>query len=265
MESTNVTQKRSRKKTLIGVLALVMAVALLCGSLFAFFSDKLEGSGVVTVGTLDIASTLASGDAYVVERLTAVNASASNEDEKTTWEQYNDSDVLNPGDVLRIKIGVQNVGSKSAWLGTNIVFTLAAGSYTDTTSSLGDVKTHVNFYSAYTLEGTKIKFDEDAKLSTDASGENDKILTYTDTLAILDGAKEDENNHSETITSIDAKTPYEKYIYITLSEDAGNSVQGATISLNVAVMALQYRNNNTALPTWSTWINNLETMDTKTA
>ncbi len=233
MESTNVVQKKSRKKTLLGVLALVMAVALLCGSLFAFFSDKLTGNGIVNVGTLDLVNELGGEKVYEIHRFVGMDG------ENPKWAEFDEgTDVLNPGDVLRISLDISNHGSKSAWVHTNIAF--KAESVTET-----DIE--------------NLKFDTYFDGDVDTSMFTSEGLSHERTF-ILDGTKENEvdfkSGDDTTITSIDVDTSsgisrQPQVLYVYLDKDAKNAWQGVNITFDVIMVALQYRNNNTAIPDWN--------------
>lgn len=98
-QTAQLTQHDTRRdrKMLIGIIALLAAVALIIVVSFAFFSDIITGEGSATAGTLDI-----SGEIAVSQNGTALtNNTTSN---------------LNPGDVLTFSGTVTNNGSKSAWI-----------------------------------------------------------------------------------------------------------------------------------------------------
>jgi len=86
------------KRKIRGALVLgILAICLLAGSMFSFFSDVVTGGGEVVSGTLDIEGT------YVI---TVNGEEASN----LNIENFN------PGDVMVIKATVTNSGNKSAWI-----------------------------------------------------------------------------------------------------------------------------------------------------
>ena len=240
MENTNLASKRSRKKTLSAVLVLLLAVALICGSLFAFFSDRLGSKSTIMAGTLDIVDTTSvdqPGNGYVIKRL---------DTDDSTWKDYNpDTDIINPGDIFCISVGVKNKGSKSAWLGVSINFDFENGNSVEQGSMLKD---NTKFYSSY--ENLESGTDP---ITIGSTG-------YGKNLAILDGSKEFEENRTQE----NAATTYDgEILYFTLDgENTKNAAQGGKIGIDVVIKAIQYRNNTTAIED-DEWIN-LDVEDSST-
>ncbi len=233
MESTNSVQKKSRKKTLLGVLALVMAVALLCGSLFAFFSDKLTGSADVSVGTLDLVSELTGVDKDGEPIVFEIHRFDSSKAADAQWGEVfdKDKDVLNPGDILRISTAAKNIGSKSGWATTFFYYFASKG-----VGTINDVTGSLSFYKNFN--------QETGELSGKYEG---KTYAFTDTV-ILNGSKEEEDD--DRVEKIEYGEVYTTSIYLQMDPETKNAVQGATIFFDVIVFTTQYRNNNSEVYVW---------------
>lgn len=238
MGNLNFKTKRSRKKTFSAVLILLLAGALICGSLFAFFSDKLEGGGIIVAGDLKIEGGAPDKSAYIIERYIGAPNDTTQFDSKESiyWEPYDMEDpsscVLNPGDILRVKTSVKNIGTKSAWLGGEIFVSLTLNADSDT---LNEMKDHVKVYTN-TYQGTgtgTLLFD----LSVDGEGKK------ASTKAILDGKLESEQG-------VDSFTPilFDNYCeevvgYIVFEDAANNHAQSGKIEITVTMKAVQFRHN----------------------
>lgn len=217
MENTN--QKRSTKRTVVGVAVLLLAVAMLFGSLFAYFSDKVEGDVILTAGNLDIEGSLGTTkDAYIISRWI--------ENDWVVFDGTAESDeIINPGDIFKLEIGVENEGSKSAWVQSNVNVTYGAD------GQAVEMAENVKFYSKFegntlsepiTLESGKIPFEDQ----------------------VINGTVEEEDASGENGTKL------EETYYFQFESGAGNTLQEATIGLDIKIYAIQYRNN--ANPAWDT-------------
>ena len=193
-----------KKKLAVILLSLALAVVLVFGSLFAFFSDILTGNQTFDAGTLDL-----TGSAKMY-----INGS-------TTEATVTELACLNPGDEIKAVITANNIGSKSAWI---------QGSFT-----LSDVALTGNqIGSAFTVyEGTKAS----GTLLTMVEGPH-SIYFIDAGNSILDGTYE-----KETATGAIKAMTTDKVYTIVFKTTAGNLYQGAAMKIDYEVKALQYRNN----------------------
>ena len=201
--------KKNRKKVIAILLCLLLAIILVIGAVFAFFSDVFAGSQGATAGTLSL-----DGSAKFY-----INGSAT---EATPAELA----CINPGDVIKAVISVENTGSKSAWV---------QGSFSLNSPGL----TGTQLGSAFTVyEGTNTSNPALAM----SQGANS--VSFTDSgKAILDGTYE-----TESATGAIGGTVTTMVYTIVFDSSANNDFQGAAISVGYVVKALQYRNNPT--PNW---------------
>lgn len=135
MTRTNQLAKESAhssKKMLFGAAALLLAIMMIIGAGFAYFSDIISGEGGATAGTLDIIGDLTLTKTYdgaTPDTTEILTGSCSGADEGTTndneadcetnngtWDPTATDTNFNPGDAIAISGTVENVGSKSAWV-----------------------------------------------------------------------------------------------------------------------------------------------------
>jgi len=204
-------EKKENRKILVGFLFLFTAVCLVGGTLFAYFSDYISGTGTVTAGTLDITGNY---QYYVNGSGTAVTSIAN----------------FNPGDVVVVKATVTNTGNKSAWVRDIIDFgTLDAG-----------IAPYIKLYEGEkTLAG--ITGAPTTDLLTLTAGK------YTTPVRIIDGT----GTGAETETGSDAigANTYNVTFTIYFDTVATNSAQGKSVNFTSKTEAVQYRNNPT--PAWT--------------
>ena len=157
-----IKQKKDKRKIAIAFLLGLLAICLLFGSLFSFFSDVVNGTGEATSGTLDIQGK------YTM----TVNG-----------EDVADFNIknLNPGDIVVVQASVTNSGNKSAWIRDQIVIT-------------GDLLAYVEVYEGVVkLEDIEEKTTID--LTDDKYSSTEKIINGTGSNA------EEENDAVEKFTS----------------------------------------------------------------
>jgi hypothetical protein len=153
------------KRKIRGALVLgILAICLIAGSMFSFFSDVVTGDGEVVSGTLDIEGT------YVI----TVNG------EEASGLSI---DNFNPGDVIVIKATVTNSGNKSAWIRDVITI--------DVDPAL------TSFIEIFEGEVTVAEMSTAEKITLDENG------TYSTTPAIINGtgtgAEEETNGITEFV------------------------------------------------------------------
>lgn len=233
MNDQNVTKQRNSRKKTTGILALLVAAVLLMGSLFAFFSDKLTGAGSVAAGTIELQATDENNKEGVKiyrwvddENPGKIDETA---DENSELKEWSDGDILNPGDKLVLKGAVKNIGSKSAWLQSEVTLDVADGLD--------------QYFKYYTVDSNNEIPDEGMQVQEDTP--------IKQVLGVLDGSIEDEEysganfqNGKASNTPNDLLQAYAgNMLVIEFSTSANNSAQGCTVKFDVIWKALQYRNN----------------------
>jgi len=213
------TQKDNRKRKLvILLLSLMLAVILIIGSLFAFFSDMINGTENLKAGTLKIDGV---AKFYI-----------GDSEEEATSDELN---CINPGDEIRVEIEVTNSGSKSAWIQGS--FSLSAE---DDKIDLFEV---FEVYKDSIATGNLL-----TKKEVEGEGEDeDEDFFVEDGKTILNGTYEKEGENAEDGDNTLSTTVTLTYV-IVFSEEADNTYQDAGITIGYEVKALQYRNNPS--PDW---------------
>jgi len=218
-----VENKRDRRKIILLIFLIVLALCLVIGSMLAFFSDYITGNANINAGTLDITST---GVTIAYKDYSGNNV--------TTDDAQNN---FNPGDVAQISFNVTNNGTKSAWLRGlfTVEFTNLSEDY-DTVAKISD--------DFLIFKGIKTAAECEAAGATGAIGNmtlNNSTLSWADTdPAIINGTVEQENG-AMTESSVD----YTVYF----RPSAGNDWQNVKAAFEITLQAMQYRNNPT--PNWS--------------
>jgi hypothetical protein len=110
------------RKAILGFAGLFVAIAIIAGGMYAYFSDVITGSGSATAGTLDI-----TGD-YEFYQYVDTNGDGVQDAGELTLISTVDGggnptvNNLNPGDIIVVQAAVENEGNKSAWLRNVIDF-----------------------------------------------------------------------------------------------------------------------------------------------
>jgi len=217
-------EDNSKKKYVVILLCLLLAIGIVIGSLFAFFSDVVTGNQDLTAGTL----------ALVDDASFFINGSAT----PATAEQLA---CINPGDTVKVEIDIENVGSKSAWLKSALVLSGVNGA--------GGAITPTQLSSVFTVyEGTNTS----GTPLTGTNGTNN--ITFADAgNKVIDGTYEKETTPVPGVTLL-GRTDTTYVFTIVFSSAADNFWQSASIGIGYEVSALQYRNNPT--PNWSSAVAN---------
>jgi len=212
-QNQNTYEGKKKRKAIAIVLCLTLALTLVIGSLFAYFSDMIDGTKEMTAGTL----TITGGAEFFIN-------------DSTTAASDADLECINPGDEIKVVINVENTGSKSAWL---------QGSFGMSTE-LAKADLDKDF-SVYVVE--EVEDGEDITTLMDVSGDG-HTASFTDGGdKIIDGDTE-----KETGDNAIGKTTTTMTYLIVFKETAGNEYQDATFEITYEVKAIQYRNNPT--PNW---------------
>ena len=236
---TEAKKDNNKKKLGIILIGLLVAVAIMFGSMFAFFSDIITGSTTIKIGTLD----LDKGDASYKK----------NGNTATATELLN----FNPGDVIVVSTAVKNEGSKSAWLRGIVSITGdAVGTVADGYTAFDSV------FEVYKGDWTLTEIldgDSDVTAAKMTLVQNPSAyeLTWTDDddeLAVINADPSTVDPEIEKLAASGGTVPAGTTIY---DADAGevtytiffkglgslNEWQDKTINLNCKAEAVQYRNN----------------------
>jgi len=232
------TQKTSKKSS-IALLLLLVAFVIIIGAALAFFSDSGLVSFSGTAGTVKIevnggSAALVGTQFYTIEGVAK--------------SQALDADNLNPGDYIYIPFEVENLGTKSVKVRAGIgaieildaednplpvtgIFTLyvvPAVAFTEIGTVTG-IDTIEDWIAAEILSGSP-RFVSAAGLDTSLSGSEEPD--------VLDAS-------NDPITT--ATLHYVLYF----SKTAGNEYQEASVTFDIDVQAIQYR--NTASADWTSF------------
>lgn len=100
---THAQEKNNKRKVVLIIAAILVAIGIITGGISAFFSDFVTGNSTITAGTLD----LVKGTETITQNGTAITSIGNN---NAIVENFN------PGDVVTVSVPVTNSGSKSAHL-----------------------------------------------------------------------------------------------------------------------------------------------------
>lgn len=236
------------KKKLLSALSIVCAFAIIFGGVFAFFSDSSVLNETTKVGTVNIE---AEGGLIHSDNLNNLNPGDNDTDVPEDYRSGTDHEL---------SFEIDNLGNKSVIYRTVIEVSAVKSNNTPFTAeelmsiilsekqNVTTVTTQENIASSDTD-----KYDTVNRL--EANGYDDNKLVY-----IVGGTTEDGMTYvlngtgefAETETGVDAsKTSTVQTFDIGLDKDIASELfEGATITFNVAIQAIQYR--NTGDPVWDT-------------
>lgn len=219
MINTHTENDNNKKKAVIILLGLLLAIAILLGSLFAFFSDIASGDEEITAGTL----ALDGGAKFFIN---------GNTDPATKTELEN----INPGDTIKAVISIENIGSKSAWLKFSLALSGADGAGNTLTGA--QISDAFNVYEGIVSGSGALKTDSN----------NSGITFFNDGQAVIDGTYEKETGTPPNGVTFIGDTSTDYTFTIEFKDTAGNFWQAAKLSIGYDASALQYRNN--PAPNW---------------
>ncbi|MBR4766874.1 MAG: SipW-dependent-type signal peptide-containing protein, partial [Clostridia bacterium] len=79
--------KNTKKSLVLSVIGIVMCVAMLIGTTFAWFTDSVTtGTNTIQAGTLDIDLVDAEGNSLAGQQLEFAKAAGAPSDEQVLWE-----------------------------------------------------------------------------------------------------------------------------------------------------------------------------------
>lgn len=229
-------EKTGNRKTLLAVLLLLIAFAIIIGSIFAFFSDYVSSTVSGTGGTLDLTIDDENGNDTTTIKVngnTILGKSIPN---------------LNPGDIVEISYSVTNEGNKSAYL-RNLV-SLGIG-----TNHAGAQPSTSGMFKLYQSTTSNPISLSDIRNNTTAA--QNGLLTsstitgfsYTESspYSIINGGSSVIGKDEVETSGINGPVAVSYILYFDPS--AGNEYQEVSLNYIIKTEALQYRNNTS--PNWT--------------
>jgi len=229
---THAQEKHNKRKVVLIIATILVAIGIITGGISAFFSDFVTGNSTITAGTLD----LVQGTDTITQNGTDITNIGNN---NKIVENFN------PGDVVTVSVPVTNSGSKSAYLRgkfelTGTAFTNASAA-ADFTKDFSVFKGTLTQAEAETQKGTTTDLAQDAtNVTWDGTA---KSLTWVDpTSEIINGNSAKADFETETGGADTRTLTYTIYF----KKSGKNEWQDKTVALSYAAQAIQYRNNTTA-------------------
>ena len=223
-DTTTAGRDNRRKRRIVGVAALATAGALVLGLGYAFFSDSVLGQGSATAGTLDLNGSL------------GVSQNGTTDADGVVPN-------LNPGDVLAVAGPITNDGSKSAWIRTKVT-----GKNVDPAIAS----------SLVVYAGQNVPTQAQVLAASDPTtlpgyvGTGAGLATgFTTTPLVIAGTGTNaEATAAENTTATTGA--YNANVVVYFAKGATNAAQNKSFGVDVAVQAVQYRNNtNLANVDWT--------------
>lgn len=236
---TNANTQNKRKSRLI-LAALLATIAIITGSIFAFFSDVVDHNTTITAGTLDL-----------VRGTTTIT---QNGDDVTTIVGNKNGIVenFNPGDVVTFSVPIKNEGSKSAWLRGNLEIT---GEAVETIADASDTSTFADNFIVFSGTVAKNVAAGEVGGAKDLSKQagwsftagSSTSATFVDSEpGIINGNNKADDFEAESGAAYTAGTDANEGTLtytIYFKPTAKNKWQGKDISIDFKAQAIQYRNN----------------------
>ena len=205
-----------KNKNLKGFICMALALVMVLGSSFAYFTDRADTSASGTAGTVGLDLT---SDINLLD-----------EDGK---------DILNPGDLRDGSFGVENTGNKSIDVRTTIVLTSSVPMDTEAAQAEYELylKDDVHF-----VEGEGWMPNEGAQpLEVRSISEDGKTITYNIPDYILNGNEDFGDDNREIEDGITTDSHDNDFVLI-FKAGSSNDFQDSVVTLDVLVEAKQHRN-----------------------
>ncbi|MCL2354837.1 MAG: hypothetical protein FWC68_02990 [Oscillospiraceae bacterium] len=219
-------KRRKEYKSRLAILLLVFAMFIIVGSMLALFSDFVLGQLFGTAGTLNINITTRT-------EKTRYHMIGGDEHSQTDDEIQN----LNPGDIIEIVYGITNEGNKSAWIRTLMNFTIGI-------NAQGNQPITPGAFRLYPLTANR----NDIRAGT--AGTPLAISTplgfnFISEVEIINGGLDTTAREVE-ISGLEGEQIIGFQIYFVST--APMEYQGVSLTSQIKVQAMQYRNNSN--PEW---------------
>ena len=205
-------------KNLKGFICMVLAVVMIFGSTFAYFTDRAGTNSKGTAGTVGIDLT---SDINLLDA--------------------DGKDILNPGDLRDSSFGVENTGNKSIDVRTTIVLT---SSVPMTTGENGQAEYELYLRDdVHFVEGEGWKPNDGAQpVQVRSISEDGKTITYNVPDYILNGNEDFGDENREIEEGVDTDFHDNDFVLIFAGSQTDNDFQGSTVQIDVLVEAKQHRN-----------------------
>ena len=205
-------------KNLKGFICMALAVVMIFGSTFAYFTDRAGTNSKGTAGTVGIDLT---SDINLLDA--------------------DGKDILNPGDLRDSSFGVENTGNKSIDVRTTIVLT---SSVPMTTGENGQAEYELYLRDdVHFVEGEGWKPNDGAQpVQVRSISEDGKTITYNVPDYILNGNEDFGDENREIEEGVDTDFHDNDFVLIFAGSQTDNDFQGSTVQIDVLVEAKQHRN-----------------------
>ena len=205
-------------KNLKGFICMVLALVMIFGSTFAYFTDRAGTNSKGTAGTVGIDLT---SDINLLDA--------------------DGKDILNPGDLRDSSFGVENTGNKSIDVRTTIVLT---SSVPMTTGENGQAEYELYLRDdVHFVEGEGWKPNDGAQpVQVRNISDDGKTIIYRLPDYILNGNEDFGDDNREIEEGIDTDFHDNDFVLIFAGSQTGNDFQASTVQIDVLVEAKQHRN-----------------------
>ena len=205
-----------KNKNLKGFICMALALVMVLGSSFAYFTDRADTSASGTAGTVGVDLT---SDINLLD-----------EDGK---------DILNPGDIRDGSFGVENTGNKSIDVRTTIVLTSSVAM--DKTAAQAEYELYLKDDVEFVEGKGWMPKDGAQPLEVRSISEDGKTITYNLPDYILNGNEDFGDDKREIEDGITTDSHDNDFVLI-FKAGSSNEFQDSTVQLDVLVEAKQHRN-----------------------
>ena len=205
-----------KNKNLKGFICMALALVMVLGSSFAYFTDRADTSASGTAGTVGVDLT---SDINLLD-----------EDGK---------DILNPGDLRDGSFGVENTGNKSIDVRTTIVLTSSVAM--DKTAAQAEYELYLKDDVEFVEGKGWMPKDGAQPLEVRSISEDGKTITYNLPDYILNGNEDFGDDKREIEDGITTDSHDNDFVLI-FKAGSSNDFQDSTVQLDVLVEAKQHRN-----------------------
>ena len=205
-----------KNKNLKGFICMALALVMVLGSSFAYFTDRADTSASGTAGTVGVDLT---SDINLLD-----------EDGK---------DILNPGDLRDGSFGVENTGNKSIDVRTTIVLTSSVAM--DKTAAQAEYELYLKDDVEFVEGKGWMPKDGAQPLEVRSISEDGKTITYNLPDYILNGNEDFGDDKREIEEGITTDSHDNDFVLI-FKAGSSNDFQDSVVTIDVLVEAKQHRN-----------------------
>ena len=206
--------RKNNKK--LGLICGALAIVMVAGASFAYFTDRADTSASGTAGTVGVDLT---SDINLLDA--------------------DGKDILNPGDLRDGSFGVENTGNKSIDVRTTIVLTSSVAM--DKTAAQAEYELYLKS-DVHEEEGKGwVPNDGAQPLEVRSISDDGKTITYKLPDYILNGNEDFGDDKREIETGITTDSHDNDFVLV-FKAGSSNAFQDSTVQLDVLVEAKQHRN-----------------------